>query len=131
MDPNFAETYFWEERVYESKGMGPEAVTAVRRLVDLKEWRQQQGRDPITDMRSYWQRRLQSDLRSQENHWRFFVAESWAQLGDKDQAFTWLEKVVEERSYWAIYIEVVPTLDPLRADPRFAQLTKRIGLGQK
>ena len=46
----------------------------------------------------------------------------------KEQAFLWLEKLCQEHSYWAIYLKVVPTLVPLRSDPRFAGLLQRIGL---
>jgi len=46
-------------------------------------------------------------------------------LGDKDRAFTWLEKAFQERSYVMAYLKVVPMLDPLRADPRFNDLLRR------
>ncbi|MGE3492978.1 MAG: tetratricopeptide repeat protein [Vicinamibacterales bacterium] len=49
-------------------------------------------------------------------------------LGDRDRAFEWLEKAVAERSYWAIYLNVDPALDDLRADPRFDALRARVGL---
>jgi len=49
-------------------------------------------------------------------------------LGDKDQAFTWLEKAIQERSNVMAYLKVEPMLDPLRADPRFDDLPRRIGL---
>jgi hypothetical protein len=50
-------------------------------------------------------------------------------LGDKDQAFAWLEKSYEERSNHLAFFKVSPTVDRLRSDPRFAQLLQRIGLG--
>src|ERR1700745_2853985 len=50
-------------------------------------------------------------------------------LGDKDQAFTWLEKAYEERSRLPM-LKVDPIWDPLRADPRFRELVRRIGLPQ-
>jgi tetratricopeptide (TPR) repeat protein len=49
-------------------------------------------------------------------------------LGDKDQAFFWLEKAYEERSNFIAYIMVVPIADPLRSDPRFESLLKRTRL---
>ncbi len=58
----------------------------------------------------------------------FDTAEIFAQLGEKDQAFAWLEKAYEERSYLMMYVKVAPTLDPLRTDPRFADLLRRVGL---
>jgi hypothetical protein len=55
------------------------------------------------------------------------MAEIFAQLGKKDQAFTWLEKAYEERSLMMMYLKVVPNLDALRSDPRFADLLQRVG----
>jgi len=51
-------------------------------------------------------------------------------LGEKDQAFTWLNKAYEERSAMLIYLKLEPRLDPLRSDPRFADLLRRVGLPQ-
>lgn len=49
-------------------------------------------------------------------------------LGNKDQSFAWLEKAHQERSNGIAFFKVSPTVDPLRSDPRFADLLKRIGL---
>ncbi|HEU4933287.1 MAG TPA: tetratricopeptide repeat protein, partial [Pyrinomonadaceae bacterium] len=49
-------------------------------------------------------------------------------LGDKEQAFVWLEKAYQERSNFVAYLKVFPLVDPLRSDPRFDELVRRIGL---
>jgi TolB-like protein/DNA-binding winged helix-turn-helix (wHTH) protein/Tfp pilus assembly protein PilF len=49
-------------------------------------------------------------------------------LGDMDQTFVWLEKAYQERSNYLAYVEVFPILDPVRSDPRFADLIRRVGL---
>lgn len=49
-------------------------------------------------------------------------------LGDKDQAFLWMEKSYQERSNFMAYLKTVPLLDPLRSDPRFADFVRRVGL---
>jgi serine/threonine protein kinase/Flp pilus assembly protein TadD len=51
-------------------------------------------------------------------------------LGDKDQAFAWLEKAYDERAYSLVFLKVSPAFDPLRSDPRYAELLRRIGLPQ-
>ena len=51
-------------------------------------------------------------------------------LGDKEQAFVWLEKAYEERSNYLAWLKVFPILDPIRSDPRFADLVRRVGLPQ-
>jgi len=54
----------------------------------------------------------------------------YAGLGDKDRAFAELEKDFAERGYYLSYLRVDPLLDPLRDDPRFTNLVKRVGLPQ-
>ena len=49
-----------------------------------------------------------------------------AQLGNKDEAFKYLEKVYEQREIWMTYLRVEPRLDPIRDDPRFQDLLKRV-----
>ena len=58
----------------------------------------------------------------------FNFALIYAKLGDRNQAFGFLDKAFEERSPWLTYIKTDPAFDPLRAYPRFAQLLRRIGL---
>ncbi|HKR85357.1 MAG TPA: tetratricopeptide repeat protein [Terriglobales bacterium] len=58
----------------------------------------------------------------------FDIALIYASLGEKDSAFTWLNKAANERSTFLIYSKWEPRLDPLRSDPRFAKLLKQIGL---
>ncbi len=78
----------------------------------------------------YWQKRLEQDVEEsrREPSAAFEMAEIFAQLGKKDQAFAWLERAYEERSFFMMYLKVAPNLDPLRSDPRFADLVRRVGL---
>jgi len=47
-------------------------------------------------------------------------------LGDKDESFAWLERAYAERDPVLAFINVEPTLDPLRSDPRFQDLLRRM-----
>ena len=47
-------------------------------------------------------------------------------LGEKDKAFEWLEKGLDDRSIYDS--NAYPMLDPLRSDPRFADLLRRMNL---
>ena len=52
----------------------------------------------------------------------------YAALGDKDQAFTWLDKAVEAYDLVTARLKVDSRFDPLRSDPRFPDLVRRVGL---
>jgi Flp pilus assembly protein TadD len=56
------------------------------------------------------------------------IALVWLGLGDKGQALTWLEKAYEDHSFALVSINSWPWFDPLRSDPRFQDLVRRIGL---
>jgi serine/threonine protein kinase/Flp pilus assembly protein TadD len=49
-------------------------------------------------------------------------------LGDKERALEYLEKSYEERATWLMWIKVDPRLDPLRPDPRFQDILRRMKL---
>ena len=49
-------------------------------------------------------------------------------LGDKDQAFAWFERAVQEQSNVLKYVKVFPVFDEVRDDPRFKDLVRRVGL---
>jgi hypothetical protein len=57
------------------------------------------------------------------------VAVIYAGLGEKDQAFAWLDRAYQERSYYiGEYLTTDARLDGLHSDPRYAELRRRVGL---
>ena len=58
------------------------------------------------------------------------VATAYVLLREKDQAFRWFDKAVEDRSDCMVVLAVDPRLDSLRSDPRFQDLLRRVGLPQ-
>jgi tetratricopeptide (TPR) repeat protein len=58
---------------------------------------------------------------------RYEIALIYAGLRDNDQAFEWLERAYQVRDKGLTYLMVDPCLDPLRTDPRFNVLLKRVG----
>lgn len=56
------------------------------------------------------------------------VAEIHARLGDHDLAFAWLDKAMEERTGWLIFLGVEFSFDSMRDDPRFRQYLRAVGL---
>jgi TolB-like protein/DNA-binding winged helix-turn-helix (wHTH) protein len=69
-------------------------------------------------------------LKKQKQPDAYVVAEYYALLGRKDQAFAWLEKAYEQRSQVALmaYLPVEPDFDNLRSDPRFDAFLRHVGL---
>jgi TolB-like protein/Tfp pilus assembly protein PilF len=56
------------------------------------------------------------------------IAEIYVALGDKEQAFAWLNRALNDHDPQMVSLRVNPTLDDLRSDPRFADLVRRVGL---
>ena len=49
-------------------------------------------------------------------------------LGNNDQALRWLQTAYLERSEWLVFFTPAPLFDPLRPDPRFSALMRKIGI---
>ena len=60
----------------------------------------------------------------------YALATMYADLGDKDQAFKWLNIAYQERDFSLIGLKTDFLLDPLRSDPQFAELVRKVGLPQ-
>jgi serine/threonine protein kinase len=58
------------------------------------------------------------------------IAYDCAAVGDKDQAFAWLDRAYAEKSDLVGFVKVNPEMDGLRTDPRYVALLKKIGLPQ-
>jgi tetratricopeptide (TPR) repeat protein len=60
----------------------------------------------------------------------FLVGELYIGLGEADSAFVWLNRAADEHSNNMEYLIIDPTFDPIRNDPRFATLMRKVGLPQ-
>ena len=83
-----------------------------------------------TGMKGYWRKWLElCNRQMMPNHvTSYFPAVACAILGEKDLAFEWLEKALEERIGFLVYLKVEPVFDCLRSDERFENLLRRVGL---
>jgi TolB-like protein/Tfp pilus assembly protein PilF len=57
-----------------------------------------------------------------------YIALIYIGLNEKDEAFRWLDKAFDERCEYLVYLPTEPLADPLRDDPRFAELLHKLGL---
>jgi DNA-binding winged helix-turn-helix (wHTH) protein/TolB-like protein/thioredoxin-like negative regulator of GroEL len=135
LDPNFANTHYKLALVYEAKGMYKEAVQEFLKDYTLSGRSQE---TVATLQAAYSESGWEGFCRRQLNHLnktskegyvspKYFVL-AYLQLGEKDRAFEWLEKAYEERSEVLLYLKVDPRFDPLRSDPRFEELLRRVRL---
>ncbi|MGC2245273.1 MAG: winged helix-turn-helix domain-containing protein [Terriglobales bacterium] len=60
----------------------------------------------------------------------FIIATFYTDLGDKEQAFRWLNTAYQEHDWLLISLNTNFRLDPLRSDPRYAELVREVGLPQ-
>jgi serine/threonine-protein kinase len=60
----------------------------------------------------------------------FEFAYIYNSLGDRDQTFIWLDKAFADQSESLGFIRTLPDFDPIRSDPRYAALMRRIGFTQ-
>jgi TolB-like protein/Tfp pilus assembly protein PilF len=135
IDANFAISYAVLGEVYLSKGMYREGLSALEKYSALS----RSGAASLA-LLGYSHARLGERKETLQviealkaaSKQRFvpalFVALVYAGLEDKDQAFTWLEKAYEERFSRLAYLKVEALWDPLRSDPRFADLLRRVGI---
>jgi eukaryotic-like serine/threonine-protein kinase len=56
------------------------------------------------------------------------IAALHASMGDADEAFRWLDTAVQERATGVIFLRVHPRLDPIRQDPRYPAMLRKVGL---
>jgi tetratricopeptide (TPR) repeat protein len=135
MDATFAVSYELLGEVYVSKGMYREGLIALKEFCALS-----RSSPASLALLGYSHARLAErsqalrmiDELKKASQQRFvpafFFALVYAGLEDKDQAFPWLEKACEERFIRLAYLKVEALWDPLRSDPRFTDLLRRVGI---
>jgi serine/threonine protein kinase/Flp pilus assembly protein TadD len=135
LDPNFWVAHWTLGRAYEQKAMFAEAIAEIQKAIDLSEGSPLSlaalgHAHAVSGGLAEAQRVLNELKESSKRRYisPYGIAAIHAGLGEKDEAFMWLEKAYEERSGWLIWLRAEPISDPLRTDPRFQDLLRRIGL---
>jgi eukaryotic-like serine/threonine-protein kinase len=133
MDPNFWLAHTLLGFVYGDKGNFSAAFAAVEKARSMEDDPQVLLTEAHLLARSGQAARARTLLREVEERSRRspvpvpFIALVYGDLGDKDQAFKWLEKGFQER-VWMLFLKADPNFDPLRSDTRFAEILRRMGL---
>jgi TolB-like protein/Flp pilus assembly protein TadD len=133
--PEFVFAYYWLGCAYQAKKMYPEAIATFERARKMTgDWpfiimatghaqalagNTVEATNAINKLTQMKQTRIIPDI---------YLAAIYVGLGDKDQAFHYLDAAYQERVDRLVYLNVEPMSDPIRSDPRFAQLMAKIGL---
>src|SRR5580704_2120908 len=136
LDPNYWFDHCFLGRAYEQKGRLPEAIAEFQRALELEKDNTEiwsgLGHAYAVSGNGAEAQKVQDHLKELSAHSYvapYNVAVIYAGLGEKDQAFAWLDQAYKERSYLlAVYLTTDARLDNLHSDPRFADLRRRIGL---
>jgi eukaryotic-like serine/threonine-protein kinase len=135
--PTFPEPHLWVSKTYGSRGLYPEAMSEAQQAVSYS------GRAPryvagvgdalaVAGKRTEAHNIIDELVRSSKsaNVSPFYIAEVYSTLGERDQAFEWLEKAYQLRDDELGWILIDPSLDNIRTDPRYTDLLRRMGLPQ-
>jgi len=137
LDPSFHLTRLFLAIAYEQKGMYAEALAECQEALRLSGgsplvWGWLGRAYAISGQREEAQKALRElEQQSQQRYVApFDLAVIYLGLGETEQAFEWLEKAREDRSFWLIYfIRLAPVIENIRSDPRFPELLRRMNLG--
>ena len=131
LEPNYYDASIVLARTYVAKGMYQQAISELQKALSLH------ARDAgVLGALAHAHARAGDrekalqlvDRLNQTGGATFVMVWAYAGLGDKEQAFAWLERSYEERRQRMVWLNVDPLLEPLRSDPRFADLVRRVGL---
>jgi TolB-like protein len=139
MDPNYVRTHTYLATVYETMGRYDDAISEIEKRVALQGMKPEEianGKRVLIDAlkadgaKGYWSKALEftmQDTKKGENVPALTVARIYAELGQRDEAFKWLEKAFDNKETDLVYLKVSPIWDKLRDDPRFAEMLRRLG----
>jgi DNA-binding winged helix-turn-helix (wHTH) protein/TolB-like protein len=120
---------------YQHQGMHEPAVTEFIELLRMQEVKSEhlvalRQAYEAAGIKGYWRKWLewQRDRIMRGQRSPFYLAQIYAFLGEKEQAFACLEKAYEDRSISLAALRLSPNFDGLRADSRYTALMQRIGL---
>jgi DNA-binding winged helix-turn-helix (wHTH) protein/TolB-like protein len=133
VDPNFFPARRYLGLVYEQKGMYKEAIAEFQQAAKLSGsplMMSLLGHAYAVSGNRAEAQRILVELGQQKQRYvsPYTVATIYAGLGEKDQAFKWLEKAFEERDIWLMNLKVDPLFKSIRSEARFTSLLQRIGL---
>jgi len=135
MNPKFALGYFWLGRIYTTEGRYADADKAFHSIGPLRTWTPamaalgymygKAGRSK--DARAVL---AEFDARAHQGRYAspYAIAAIYAGLDDRERMFAYLDAAYRDHSHWLVWLRRDPRWDQFRADPRFENLVRKIGL---
>ncbi len=130
LDSNFSLAYSSLALVYQAQGDYAASIEAIAKAYELTDRQEYAALARESFDKGGWQGYLRAMLERRPDLRAYTRATFHAALGEKDKAFAELNEAYENREGFLIRLKVDPRLDPLRSDPRFADLVRRVGLPQ-
>jgi len=134
IDSNFAVAHLYLADAYAQTSHFPEAIAEAQKAVSLS------GAAPVfvADLARVYAvagnraaaNRLLKDVLRRSYVPKYHVAMVHIALGKHQEALDWLDKAAEDRSPQLVLLKVDPGLDPLRSDPRFQDLLRRMNFAE-
>jgi TolB-like protein/DNA-binding winged helix-turn-helix (wHTH) protein/cytochrome c-type biogenesis protein CcmH/NrfG len=136
MEPDLLDfTIPWEVDIYTMKGMGEQAAMADLRnfaLPEIKKWQDRlEAAYRSGGQKTYWETRIKFDKSSPDSPclgWQ--VAKDAVRIGENDQALGELNRSLTLHCALLPAVRTEPLFDPLRGDPRYKDMLKKVNLGQ-
>ncbi len=130
LDPNHNQGLYLLGLIYSLKGMYTEAIAAHQKLSAVHpNWKWGLGHTYALAGRRDEALEVAAELESQPQVWYTWgLAEIYAALGEKDKAFRWLEEAYQQRHSFIPWLRDNPLYAPLRSDPRFQDIVRRMKL---
>jgi TolB-like protein/DNA-binding winged helix-turn-helix (wHTH) protein/TolA-binding protein len=133
-DPKFPLAHLWLGRAYQQKGMYEEAISEYRQTdTSWPEWvvslaaignvegiagKTSEARDMLSKLNTLSEVKYVTP---------YGTALLYAGLGDKVQTFNWLDRAVQGRSHWLVWIRLDPRWENVKTDPRFKEIIRSVG----
>jgi len=137
LEPTFPESHFLLSKAYWGKGLYPEAISEAQKAASYSGSKPRYVAGVGYALAAAGKRAEAHNIIDELARWSksgnvspSYIAGIYSTLGERDQAFEWLEKAYRVRDDQLTWIMIDPVFGSIRSDPRYTDLLRRMGLPQ-